>query len=620
MSTKDKRFCDMQIHSIFSNGGIHGVKQIMDNLLKNNVSYASITDTNNIESVGKIKKIIKNNPNKYKNLQMINGVEITCSDQNVKHPFKVLFYDFDENSDELNQMLDKINNIKESKNKQNIKAIEDVFHIKFNSLESKELFGFYDDLELESLAKLSLIYTKNSKTLPTISNSKEFLDIVTPLLKEYASEIKRKKLKLDTPEEFLKYKEEGLIYPDISEVLSVAKKASAVVVLAEPYSIKVKDTSDAIKNIKLDSKISNSVDKSMYNSIYLDNQQKYIQYLKNISAESGLKLGINIDVPSLSSARTRSPNNFYFDMSKYYKLIQSWGSNFYGAHKSSIKKIGVNDSGYMGKNLNIIDYIQNNKKYYNKLKFGGTLKDHFEKPKAYYNIPTSKALLDKFNPSKQKNLDINFNKKSTLFEYFKKQSLDVSKRKSIVDNLHKQKRLYSKYYYQIKELSNKGILSKKDLTTTYLCKERMMRASAELKSELSEIKNDKQENFKSFYSKMKTAIHWFEKRAAALSEWSLNLYLLNKEKLEQLDLIDKYKDQQMNNIMHNYRLGCQEYLLKKKKLSKQEKLSFINSIIKDRDKSIKKVKQSIKKRKEEIINEPLSKRKINNKNKKELEV
>lgn len=89
--------CDLHIHSDFSSGN-QSLKEIIEEALSKNIKLISITDDDSTDAYDTLDEIIK-----LYNISYIKGVQITAQISGMM--FRLLAYDFDEKSDELQQLL-----------------------------------------------------------------------------------------------------------------------------------------------------------------------------------------------------------------------------------------------------------------------------------------------------------------------------------------------------------------------------------------------------------------------------------------------------------------------------------------------------------------------------------
>ena len=392
----DLDFADFHIHTEKSMDAKFSVKKILNNLVKNNIKYASLTDHNNIDSYEEAVNIINSDKgNKYSKLKLFSGVEFNVRDKENVRKVHMLLYDFDPKNKKIKDLSNKIHDAELAIHSRQLDYIENVFNVSFSSEERRAAMNDYTDLGFDNIAKVCMKHKENGKRAPIIKTEKEFNEKVKPLLVKY-----KESLILDN--EILPTKElkEQLInhqdinYPTMDEFFEAAKESNGVPVVAHPYTLKFKETFNP--NIG-DSIITYFGDNPSKSETKLQNTEKYLVHLKKKANSYGLDLGCETIFKHKNFNHT-----FFNEICNKHKIIQSAGSDFHGYTKNKKNTIGTHEGGIVFKNFPLIYYLLDKERDISKVNFNG-------KPEDFY--------IDIENNTKKKRFKEKlFNKNSVLAE------------------------------------------------------------------------------------------------------------------------------------------------------------------------------------------------------------
>ena len=136
---------DLHMHTCFSDGG-KSLQEIFDELNKQNVEIASITDHNNIDAYKHLNDINRHN------IKIIKGIEVDVKTEDVT--YHILMYGYNENSSLFKQYLNRSREYEISQFMRMISDLKEKFNIELNKEYVQKFIDnnqFFDKVRLNNL-------------------------------------------------------------------------------------------------------------------------------------------------------------------------------------------------------------------------------------------------------------------------------------------------------------------------------------------------------------------------------------------------------------------------------------------------------------------------------------
>lgn len=357
---------DLHVHTMHSLDGGFSVAKILSHALSNNVKHLSITDHNSINGLKKALRIIEAEPEKYKSLNLISGVEISCVDKELGAKFHLLVYGFDPNNKELNEKLEQIRRSERERYYNLFSILENELGIKFSPYEIVKASATNSDITLDVIAKMAVLHIdENGKPAPYASTPEEFKEYVKKVLgaNKHFAKIKNK-LMIDLDRKRIDDFDKTP-YPSLEDILPIIKAAGGIPVIAHPTLIHCMDESEnnrisGTPNLAVDAESPVLTDeqlaeqKKLLKAEAIKKTEDFIKAFKNKTHSFGLEAGIE----AFFGAQ-KGKENYFINIAKKNNLIIAGGSDFHGPHKNFSHRIGAVASRYYLTDLPIIHYLNN---------------------------------------------------------------------------------------------------------------------------------------------------------------------------------------------------------------------------------------------------------------------
>jgi 3',5'-nucleoside bisphosphate phosphatase len=327
---------DLHTHTIRSFDGKLSVAQLLQHALDNNVKTLAITDHNNLEGVKKALNFIKADKEKYKDLNFITGVEISCLDTDLNAKFHMTVYDFDVNNEELNKKLQAIRKCERQHYYHLFTKLSKNFDINFTPYEIIKSFANNNQVGLNEIAKMAVLHIdEKGNPAPYAKSPQDFIRSIKSAI-ALSKQFENKQNDLMVEISKYDFKDIGKTpYPSLDEILPIIKAAGGIPVLAHPENITFRHISGDKKEVSE------------------KEGEKIIAQFAQKTASYGIDAGMEVFFPS------HKKSQYYLNLAKKHNLLISGGSDFHGSHKNYYHRIGTVSNEYYLKQLPIIDYLSN---------------------------------------------------------------------------------------------------------------------------------------------------------------------------------------------------------------------------------------------------------------------